>query len=313
MATGNGASAASEPAGAGLRHNYAVVNGVRLHYVETGSGPLVVLLHGFPEFWYSWRHQIEALAPYFHVVAPDQRGYNLSEKPHGVSAYSTDKLVEDVAALIRHLGEERAVIVGHDWGGGVAWMFAMNHPEMTERLVVMNCPHPAAMARGLRTPRQLLRSWYMFFFQLPVLPELTMRAGNYRAIERSLRGWVHRPGTFTDADIRAYKEAAAQPGALRSAINWYRAMMRSGLRQALRPMPQITVPTLLIWGEDDRALGKELTHGTERWVPNLTVRYIPNTSHWVQQEQPELVNRYLLEFLRDLLPEEKRPVIPAGA
>jgi epoxide hydrolase 4 len=294
----------SLPAVDGLRHQYAMVNGVRLHYVEAGSGPLVLLLHGFPEFWYSWRHQIDALAPHFRVVAPDQRGYNLSEKPHGVGAYAIDTLVEDVAALIRHLGEEQAVIVGHDWGGGVAWSFALAHPEMTRRLIVMNCPHPAAMARGLRTFKQLRKSWYMFFFQIPKLPEFALRAGNYRAIERAFRGAVHRPGTFTDADIRAYKEAAAQPGALTSEINWYRSMLRGGLRQATQQFPTISAPTLLIWGEDDQALGKELTYGTERWVSNLTVKYIPNTSHWVQQEQPEMVNGYLLDFLRDLIPEQ---------
>lgn len=307
MATINGATATVEPAVEGLRHQYAVVNGVRLHYVEAGRGPLVVLLHGFPEFWYSWRHQIDALAPYFHVVAPDQRGYNLSEKPHGVSAYKVETLVEDVAALIHHLGEEQAVIVGHDWGGGVAWSFAIAHPEMTRRLIVLNCPHPAAMARGLRTLKQLRRSWYMFFFQLPKLPEWSLRIRNYRAIESAFRGMVHRPGTFTDADIRAYKEAAAQPGALSSEINWYRALLRGGVRQMKQSYPTIEAPTLLIWGEDDTALGKELTYGTERWAPHLTVRYIPNTSHWVQQEQPELVNRYMLEFLGDLLPAGRAP------
>src|SRR5438128_5376616 len=132
------------------QHRDIITNGIRMHYVERGEGPLVVLLHGFPEFWYSWRHQIPALAPRFRVVAPDQRGYNLTEKPHGVDAYRIDNLAADVAALIRHLGEERAVIVGHDWGGGVAWWFAMHHPELTRKLIVLNCPHPLAMERGLR-------------------------------------------------------------------------------------------------------------------------------------------------------------------
>ncbi|HLZ69057.1 MAG TPA: alpha/beta hydrolase [Dehalococcoidia bacterium] len=283
----------------GLTHHYETVNGIRMHWAEQGRGPLVLLLHGFPEFWYSWRHQLPALAAAgFRAVAPDQRGYNLTEKPAGIGAYASEYLVEDVADLIRKLGEEQAVIVGHDWGGGVAWLFAMRHPELTRRLAVLNCPHPAAMQHALRrNPRQMLRSWYMLYFQIPKLPELGFRAGNYRSIERALRGWA-RPGTFSDDEIRAYKEAAAQPGALTAAINWYRAAAREFRRE--RPMPLIETPTLLIWATNDRALGVELTHGMERWVGDLRIRYIPRTSHWVQQEQPGLVNRYLREFLSDV-------------
>lgn len=295
----------------GLTHHYATINGVRMHYVEQGRGPLLILLHGFPEFWYSWRHQLVGLAPQYRVVAPDQRGYNLTEKPHGVQAYAIDNLVEDVAALIRHLGEEQAVIVGHDWGGGVAWAFALANPEMTRRLIVLNCPHPAALQRGLRRPRQMLRSWYFAFFQLPWLPELAFRARNYRAIGQAFRTGVRRPGAFTAEDIRAYKEAAAQPGALTSAINWYRAAFRSFTRSP-EPLPVITAPTLLIWGEDDFALGKELTYDMEQWVFDLTIRYIPNTSHWVQQERPELVNQYMLEFLDDLALTPADVGTPAG-
>jgi pimeloyl-ACP methyl ester carboxylesterase len=289
---------AADPLTSGLRHEYATVNGIRMHFVERGSGPLVVLLHGFPEFWYSWRHQIPALARYFHVVAPDQRGYNLTEKPEGISAYRIENLTADVAALIRHLGAERAVIAGHDWGGGVAWAFAMRYPQLTERLIVLNCPHPAAMLRGVRTPRQLLRSWYILYFQLPRLPELGFRFRNFMALDRALRGWALRPDTFSDDDLRAYKEALAQPGALTAAINWYRALGHTD-RGGYRDPPPIEAPTLLIWAEEDRALGKELTYGMDRWVPNLTTRYIARTSHWVQQEQPELVNRYMLGFLKD--------------
>ena len=286
----------------GLRHQYAIVNGIRMHYVEQGTRPLVVPPHGFPKFWYSWRKQIPALAAAgFRVVAPDQRGYNLTDKPRGVSSYNMGKLTADVAALIRHLGESEADIVGHDWGGGVAWAFAMAYPAMTRRLIVLNCPHPAAMARGLRTARQLLRSWYIFYFQIPYLPEAGFRFGSYRAIDQAFRGWAIRKDTFSDDDIRAYKEAAAQPGALTAAINWYRAAFRGGLRWT-RPMPDITAPTLVIWAEEDRALGKELTYRMDRWVQNLTIKYVPKTSHWVQQEQPGLVNSYLLEFLRDLMP-----------
>jgi len=287
----------TEARGSGLRHEYAIVNGIKMHYVEQGSGPLVVLLHGFPEFWYSWRKQIPALAEHFCMVAPDQRGYNLTGKPAGVGAYKMENLTADVAALIRHLGKREAVIAGHDWGGGVAWSFAMAYPEMTRRLVVLNCPHPAAMARELRHPRQLLRSWYIFFFQLPFWPEFFIRQGHYAAIERAFRGMAVAKETFSDDDIRAYKEAMAQPGALTAAINWYRAAFRAGPGAIARP-PVIRTPTLLIWGENDTALGKELTYGLDAWVPDLTIKYLPNTSHWVQQERPDQVNRYMLEFLQ---------------
>jgi|SRR5579883_1831808 pimeloyl-ACP methyl ester carboxylesterase len=283
----------TEPAG--LLHRYATVNGIRMHYVEQGEGPLVVLLHGFPEFWYSWRHQIPALATRFRVVAPDQRGYNLTEKPRGVEAYKTSTLADDVAALVRHLGAERAHVVGHDWGGGVAWTFAMQHPELLATLAVLNCPHPALMARGILRPRQLLRSWYIFFFQLPWLPEKLLSARGYRAALQPFREWPHRPGTFSRDDLRAYREAMAQPGALTAMINWYRALSRT--RPPIQT-PIIDAPTLVIWAEDDKALGVELTHGLERYVRDLTIRYVPETSHWVQQERPELVNQYLLEFLR---------------
>ncbi len=285
---------------AGMRHEYALINGIRMHYVERGRGPLLILLHGFPEFWYSWRHQIEALSARFRVVVPDQRGYNLTDKPGGVAAYEIDKLTADVAALVRHLGETEAVIAGHDWGGGVAWTFAIQYPEMTRRLIVLNCPHPAALRRGLRTWKQLRKSWYIFFFQLPALPELAFRARNYRAIERALRGGATTRGTFSNDDIRAYKGAAAQPGALTAAINWYRAAFRAGLRHA-DPTPAIPARTLLIWAENDVALGKELTYDMQQWVPDLTIRYIPHTSHWVQQEQPELVNKHINDFLNDLV------------
>lgn len=280
-----------------LRHEVAEVNDIRLHYVTQGEGELVLLLHGFPEFWYSWRHQIPVLAEHFRVVAPDLRGYNLSEKPPGVGSYQIERIVEDVVALVHHLGYERAIVVGHDWGGMIAWRLAIERPDLVRRLIVLNIPHPEAMRRGLRRPRQLLRSWYIFFFQLPWLPELALRARNYAAIERAFRGMAVRKEAFSDADIAAYQEAAARPGALTAAINWYRAAFRSEPFIRPQPLPRVEAPTLMIWGENDAALGEELTYGTERWVRDFRVYYIPNCSHWVQQEQPELVNRLILEFL----------------
>jgi pimeloyl-ACP methyl ester carboxylesterase len=302
-------------------HRMVETNGVRLHCVTAGDGPLVVLLHGFPECWYSWRHQIAALAPHFCVVAPDLRGYGDSERPPGVASYRLPLLVADVRGLLDAFGARDAVIVGHDWGGAVAWTFAMEHPAFTSRLVVMNCPHPTIFARHLAAnPRQLLRSWYMFFFQIPWLPEQVVRLGDYAAIERAFRGMARRKDAFTDEDIHILKEALAKPGALTAAINYYRAAFRSEDAAALlpgplrwlserlgrpvrepTPAPRIAAPTLLIWAEDDVALGKELTDGMEPLFSGpFTLRYVPQCSHWVQQEQPEVVNRYLLEFLADL-------------
>jgi pimeloyl-ACP methyl ester carboxylesterase len=282
---------------ADLTHREAVVNGVRLHYVEAGDGPPVLLLHGFPQFWYCWRHQIPALAAAgFRALAPDLRGYNLSERPPAVGDYRIEKLVDDVAGLIRHAGRERAIIIGHDWGGAVAWAVAMRCPELVKRLVVINAPHPAAFTRELRTAVQLRRSWYIFFFQLPWLPESLVRRGNFAGLEQTFRHDPVRPGTFTEEDIRLYKEALARPGALTAMLNWYRALGRRGLRSKdVRP---VTAPTLLVWGERDRYLGPRLSEGIEQWVPNLRVERLPDASHWVPEEWPQRVNRLLIEFLQ---------------
>src|SRR5947209_404142 len=258
-------------AGTKLREGYADLTEARLHYVEAGDGPPVVLLHGFPEFWYSWRHQIPALAAAgFRVIAPDLRGYNLSSKPAEVSAYEPRRLAGDVAELIAERGASRAGLAGHDWGAAVAWITAMAHPQVVERLAILNVPHPRRMLEALSRPgKQLGRSWYMFFFQLPWLPEEGVRAGDWLAFRR---GFEHdaRPGAFTPPDIARYREAWSQPGAATATINWYRAAMRGrvpgrggrggsggsggsggpggsdGPGAAIQP---IQAPTLVIWGE----------------------------------------------------------------
>ncbi len=283
------------------QHGYAHANGVRLHYVTQGEGPLVVLLHGFPEFWYSWRHQIPALAQHFRVVAPDLRGYNNSEKPSGVANYHVDKLTADVMGLIRAFGEEKAVIVGHDWGGGIAWAFAAEYPQATEKLIVLNCPHPAAFQQHLKTNRrQLRRSWYMFFFQIPWLPEFGIRLNIRWFVEKAFRGMAIRKLAFSDNDLQKYAEALQKQEALTSAVNYYRAAFRELLRHGERSFGKIICPTLLIWGEEDIALGKELTYGMEPFFTScFEIKYIHQCSHWVQQEQPELVNQYMCEFLMD--------------
>ncbi len=272
-------------------------NGARLHVVTQGeSGPLVILLHGFPECWYSWREYLPALAEVgFRAAAPDMRGYNLSEKPRGARSYDLPALTADVLGLIRAFGEEKAVLVGHDWGAAVAWRFAMDYPQAVEKLVICNVPHPARFAEGLRRVRQLRKSWYIFFFQLPWLPELVMRRNLPRFVERGMRGSAVRKETFSDEDLRVYTEALRQPGALTASINYYRAVARWGWRM---PNKTITAPTLIIWGEEDRFLGKELVPGTERFVPNLQVKYIPHCGHWVQQEAAAEVKQALLAFLR---------------
>lgn len=279
-------------------HHFADVNDVRLHYVAAGSGPLVVLLHGFPEFWYSWRHQIPALAAAgFRVLAPDLRGYNESAKPCGVRQYDIDLLAADIIGLIRQAGETQAAVVGHDWGGGVAWHLAMRHPEVVRRLAVLNCPHPGVFLRKLWTPGQLLRSWYMFFFQLPWLPEWWIQRRDFAALEQLLRREPVRPSAIPPTDVAAYKCALAQPGALTAMVNYYRAAFRrrpSGMRRSFRP---IDVPTLLIWGERDRHLGLPLLDGTEAWVRDLRVERLPDASHWVQNDAPERVNELLVRFL----------------
>ena len=268
------------------QHHTVHTNGVRLHYVEAGSGPLVLLLHGFPEFWYGWRQQIPALAAAgFRVVAPDMRGYNQSSKPSGIANYRMERLVEDVVGLTHHLGEERAHVVGHDWGGMVAWYTAMLHPEIVSRLAILNAPHPVAYSRELFRTTQAFRSLYVLFFQLPWLPERVIRARNYALLRRAL--------PFPREELDRYVEAVRQPGALPAMLHYYRALLRYPRPRVRR----ILAPTLLIWGERDPALVPQLAAGLERGVPNLRVERIPEATHWVQHEVPDRVNELLAGFL----------------
>jgi len=273
------------------RHREAIVNGIRLHWVEAGAaGPLVMLLHGFPEFWYSWRFQLPVLAERFRVVAPDLRGYNLSEKPP--AGYDPSTLTDDVRELVRALGEERAHIVGHDWGGVLAWVYAMRFPEATDRLVILNAPHPARFAEEVRRPRQFFRSTYALFFQLPRLPELLLGANRCWLLARGMRRSAVNKAAFTDDVLERYREAMSRPGSLTAALNYYRSARPGRMPADAR----VRVPALILWGVHDVALRKELTERLGRWVPELTVRYL-ECGHWTQQERPEEVNQYLLEFL----------------
>ena len=273
-------------------------NGVRLHLVEAGplSGTPVVLLHGFPEFHFGWRHQIDALATAgYRVLAPDQRGYHLSDKPRGTAAYSLDVLVADVVALLDGAGHERAFVVGHDWGGAVAWWLAVTRPERAAGLVAINVPHPTVMRRFLRHDRaQRRRSRYIFSFQLPWLPEYRLGRSDFAELERALTA-TSRPGTFSPDDLERYRSAWRQPGALTAMLNWYRAALRRPPRRLASV--RVTVPTLIVWGERDRFLRKAMVEPSAALCDRVEVEMVAGATHWVQHEEPARVNRLLLDFL----------------
>ncbi len=286
-----------------MTHTFIETNGlsgqpIKLHVVQAGpvDGPLVILLHGFPEFWYGWKQQIDVLAEAgFCVWAPDQRGYNLSDKPTGIEAYGIDTLVADVVGLIDAAGQQKAVIVGHDWGAAVAWWTAVSYPERVERLVVMNVPHPIVMKRFVRrNVGQMVRSWYIGFFQLPWLPEMAIRLGNRSMLVGTLLS-SSRPGTFRRADLQQYKASWSQPGAGKAMINWYRASLRKPPAQ--QPSIRVIVPTLLIWGALDKFLKREMAQPSIDLCDNGRVVFIEEATHWVQHEEPKRVNGLLLEFL----------------
>jgi pimeloyl-ACP methyl ester carboxylesterase len=280
-----------------LRHRSIPTNGLHLHAVEAGpaDGPLVVFLHGFPEFWYAWRKQIEPFAAAgFRVLAPDLRGYNLSDKPRGISSYRIDHVARDVVGLIDEAGREKAFVVGHDWGGVAAWWLGMAYPERVERLGLLNTPHPAVVRHHiLKNPAQRRRSWYIFFFQLPWLPERTFRAKDFSFAARSLRGSARR-GTFTDEELARYREAWSRPGAVRSMIHWYRAAPWAPLRAL--PSRRVTVPALLLWGKKDRYLGRELAHSSLERCDQGRLAFLEEAGHFVQHEEPERVNGMLADF-----------------
>jgi epoxide hydrolase 4 len=286
-----------------FRHGYAQVGDVRLHYAESGEGErLVVLLHGFPECWYSWRHQLTALGTRFRVVAPDLRGYNLSDKPPDVSDYRIEKLVDDVTGLIRHLGARRAAVVGHDWGAGLAWAVAQRSPEYVSKLAALQVPPAQAWKKNI-TFRQLLRSWYMFFFQLPKLPEWWISRGDFRDLDRMFRQTA-RAGTFTDTDIAIYKEALRKPGALTAGINYYRAnvftLFAGKQEDTAWRGSRFKMPTLFIYGERDQFIIPDTVRDIGSFVdaPYREVR-LARAGHWVQQEYPAEVNAALISFLEE--------------
>jgi pimeloyl-ACP methyl ester carboxylesterase len=283
----------------GITHEFIEVNGIKLHVARQGKGKkLVVLLHGWPEFWYTWRYQIPMLAEKFTVVAPDLPGFNLSDKPKEIKDYALDVVASNIAALVTKLGFDKAFIVGHDWGGAVAWAFSSLYPELTEKLVVLNCPHPTEMKKSFKkNPSQLLKSWYMFMHNIPVLPELLYKYTLPYFFRTFVKGWMYNKENFTEEDLNEFVKAFRQPGALTGSLNYYRTILH------VRPKSIIfkhktQSPTLMIWGEGDQALGKELTYNTQHYIHStFEVKYITKCSHWTQNDCPDEVNQYLRNFL----------------
>jgi pimeloyl-ACP methyl ester carboxylesterase len=281
-----------------VRERWLDAGGLRLHLVEAGpiDGPPVVLFHGFPEFWWGWRRQLPALAAAgYRAVAPDLPGYNLSDKPRRLGAYRLDRLAALLPAIADDLGVERVPLVGHDWGGALAWWTALCHPERIARLAILNAPHPSVLRRALRSsPAQRKRNVYMLYFQLPWLPERKLAAGGHRPLRSMLRR-TSRPGTFTESELERYAEAAGRPGALGGMLAWYRAGLR---RPAPAPPHRVVEPeTLILWGVDDIALGRELVEPSAARCRAAEVVWFERAGHWVQHEESVEVNRRLLAFL----------------
>jgi pimeloyl-ACP methyl ester carboxylesterase len=279
-----------------LREGYAEVgDDITLHYVEAGEGPLVVLLHGFPEFWFGWRQQIAPLAAAgFRVVAPDTRGYNLSSRPAEVQDYAVDRLATDIRGLIEKLGSESALLVGHDWGGTIAWTMAMNHPDVVDRLAILNAAHPRRLQQGLMNPNQLRKSWYFFFFALPGLPEDVVHARDWHFFRHFLQD-ANPP--YTPQELERYVEAWSQEGAATGMINYYRASVRGSQKEAKAAIRPISATTLVIWGQRDGYLGSDLAEPEHDDVPNLQgVERLPDASHWVHHDEAERVNELLIDF-----------------
>ncbi|WP_404335667.1 alpha/beta fold hydrolase [Planococcus rifietoensis] len=273
-------------------------NGIRLHTAVAGpeDGELVVLLHGFPEFSYGFHHQMEALAASgYRVVAPDQRGYHLSDKPEQIEDYTINKLSGDIAGLIEAFGETSAIVIGHDWGGAVAWHLAASKPEYVKKLIAINIPHPAAMPRVfMKNPLQWLKSSYMAFFQLPEVPEKLMAANDFESMKQAMKGTA-RPDAFTDQELERYKDAWSQPGALTGMLNWYRAIRKGSLLQM--PKAPLPMPVRIIWGLGDQFLSPMLATESLKFCENAELVWVGEATHWVHHEQPEIVNRLIKEFL----------------
>ncbi|CAL8116048.1 unnamed protein product [Orchesella dallaii] len=281
------------------RHAFLRLKDLKIHYVENGdrSKPLMLFVHGFPEFWFSWRHQLKHFSSTHWVVAMDMRGYGDSEKPTSISEYKAEYLVKDVCELIKALGRNKCTLVAHDWGGVVAWSVAAHFPEMVEKLIILNSPHPIAFHKKIKSSiTQFLKSWYVFMFQIPYVPEMLFHTEDLACFERMFGGADNKMNV-TEEDLEGYKYTFSRKGAWSPPINYYRCVL-SG-KDVLAPvtLPTITVPTLMIWGENDVALDKELPELTREYVTNMEVKYIANGNHFVQQDKPDEVNQAIEDFI----------------
>jgi epoxide hydrolase 4 len=280
-------------------HKTVTTNGVQLHVAEAGpkDGPLVVLLHGFPECWYGWRYQLPYLASLgYRVWAPDQRGYGESSKPQGVGAYELPALVNDILGLLDSSGTGKMTLVGHDWGGLVAWWLGLLAPERLDKLIILNAPHPEAMrARLWYDVRQMVRSWYMLYFQLPWVPELIMKLSQGRLLEQTMLR-SSRKGTFSEVDMEQYRRAWMQPDTYTCMLNWYRALVQRS--PAVPQQGTVSVPTLLIWGAKDAFLRQELAKQSLTYCKDGRLEWIEEATHWVQHEEAVRVNELIRSFIK---------------
>jgi epoxide hydrolase 4 len=275
------------------------INGIALHVVLAGpaSGKPLVFLHGFPEFWFAWRHQIDHfVSSGYRLIIPDQRGYNLSDKPAGIASYSIDLLARDVVGVLDNVTDSKAFVVGHDWGAVVTWYLAARYSEGIHRTAMLSVPHPRVFIKNLIKPAQLRRSWYLFFFQLPWLPERILRRRDWVLLVRALRD-TSSPGVFSDRDLEQYKKSWAKKGALTAMLNWYRAALLRPSKLALDPeASRVKVPTLLIWGKNDQFVDEAMARESLQYCDDGHLEMFETATHWVQHEQPTQVNNLLSQF-----------------
>jgi pimeloyl-ACP methyl ester carboxylesterase len=283
-----------------LRERFIETNGIKLHVMEAGplDGPMILFLHGFPEFWYAWRKQVDYFADRgYLVVAPDQRGYNLSDKPQGIVSYKIDELAKDIVGLVDAYGRKKIYLVGHDWGASVSWWVALKYPDRIMKLVILNVPHPKVMAKTMFTnPQQMQKSWYIFYFQLPGAVEKFASANNY-AWPVQLLATTSRPGAFQTEELEEYRKAFMQPGAFSAMVNWYRAMVQT--QQEPPKSFDVTVPMLLMWGEQDIAMLAEMADESMAYCKQGKLIKFPDASHWIQHEEADKVNPLIEDFFKN--------------
>jgi pimeloyl-ACP methyl ester carboxylesterase len=282
-----------------LRERYIQTNGIKLHVMEAGpaDGPMILFLHGFPEFWYAWRKQLQFFADKgYLVVAPDQRGYNLSDKPEGIASYKIDELAKDIIGLIDAYGRKQVNLVGHDWGASVSWWVALKYPERIRKLVILNVPHPKVMAKNIFTNvEQMKKSWYIFYFQIPGAVDKLAKATNYEWVLQMITTSAN-PGAFTPAELEEYRKAFSQPGAFTAMVNWYRAMVQT---QQVPPASfDVTMPMIFMWGEEDVAMLTEMADQSMAYCKQGKLIKMPGVSHWIQHEQADKVNAIIEEFFK---------------